>query len=813
MKKSFPIIATLVLGIIIWTLLMWPLPHHFTSSIPLSERSQIVTPRAIGTVPCDHLQLLYHFWLAGEVLSGKIPLGTNPYEFNISDDKVQHHFDTHYIPFSFVYALIAPIFGYAAGWNCAGLFSGLIGLIGIFLLAKRYSPTPWRTFAVAFITSAFPYRWISLITGSPTGFATCLVPWIAYGIDRTIRDRSPGGSAIAGLALLLAFCADLHVFYFSALATPFFFAIPIIYTCAKSKFHIDKHTFLALIPFAIMAVAVILLSKLKSSGLGATSLANGRSFEETGLFSPIIRGLFSTQFLEGSSNSIFIGTASLVFYPTIVFCTLLKTIKLRERQSLFQGVAATLISLAVLATILLAVGANGPCNGILFRLARASIPKYTMIRQSAKIFCLLPTLLTMLAAICWQGSSRFSRFVLPILALAVVAQHTSRFHTIVTAIDNPSSAYVAAARDAAASGIDAPRAVVIPIWPGDSHFASIYELGIMNSRLRLVNGYSPSPPANYFDSVFKPLESLNQGLLTSEQVSLLKEMNVDYIIFHEDVFPDKVSPFPSGMTLECLAANPMLIPLYRGERTAAFKLQSPHSSKKVPNSNSQPSAALSQPSSNFDYAPSIVWNGPRIARSLETASSSGLINLAMRSPLVLKPDMQYLLHSPSNHWYSIAFDNPMGGEYPLPDSTNLPDLIFISAGKPIDGDSFSIVPSRMFHNGTSLDDGTVYLDTGAVSDRHSAIEGPFEPLPQGDWSLEIRATGACANDAVLEILQGVRGESSVVASVPFSASTSESCDKASINFKWLPEYAPFAFRVTAAQISPLHIVSVKGSIN
>ena len=191
-------------GMLLWACMTRPLICHFGSAIPYNERHPPETPAVSEIVPGDHIQLLYHFWLCRDMLFGKTPAFSNVYEFNTGDDGARRHFDPYYIPFSVVYALVSSMFGHAAGWNAAGLFAFLLGLFGLFALARRHVKSDAFAGMVAVVAAAFPYRWITVLGGSPTGFASCLVPWLLFGLDEAVRDKRPSGGFIAGLLLLRA---------------------------------------------------------------------------------------------------------------------------------------------------------------------------------------------------------------------------------------------------------------------------------------------------------------------------------------------------------------------------------------------------------------------------------------------------------------------------------------------------------------------------------------------------------------------------------------------------------------------------------
>lgn len=804
MRRHLPLLATIVCGLVVWAAATWPLPLLFRSAIPLAERRAPNAPGLAINQPGDQMQLLYHFWLARDTFAGKTPAFANVYEFNFRGDEALRRFSTYYIPFSLVYGAVSPFLGDAAGWNAAGLFSFLLGLLGTFALAWRLSRSGAAAAFAAILLSAFPYRWHALMTGSPTGFAICFVPWLAYGIDRLVRDASARGAAVAGLSLFLAFCSDLHVFYFSALSVPLFAAMSLV--LAGWRGIAFRRVCLAAIPFAAAVVAAGILSKLASADLGSTTMQGGRTLREIALFSPVLRGLFTERHLEGATNTIYVGIFAGVFFPLAFVRLLADGGARRERRGI---AAAALLAFAAFAVLLLAAGVYGPFNGLPIRLARGLVPKYGFIRQPAKIFCLMPTILAAFAALClapFAAQSRAALLRASILGVCALAQQLIWFRPTLGTVDGEAPAYRTAATAAADAGETAPKALAIPLWPGDSHWSSLYEQGVMRSRLRLLNGYSPSPPADYSDTVFKPLESVNQGGIDFGQYRLLRGFGVGWLLFHEDAFPDKVSPFPAGVSLATLALNPALEPVFAGERVSAFRLL-----EGIPEEAFRETAAEDALTA-LDFPPALVWNAHRVMRSLETASAPGRINLALRAPLVLHPGMRFMLHG-SGGWRSIPLDNPMGGEYALPDGLGEPDMIFVAAGREVPPTGGEMTPMRMFHSGTSHpENGSVSFPASADGGPYCAMEGPFVPVPAGRWKLAAEAQGAVAAGATLELLRGVRGETETLDFAGFTSAeggASGADCRAEIEFGQGDADPPFGFRIVSRGLAPMSVLAIE----
>jgi hypothetical protein len=107
-------------------------------------------------------------------------------------------------------------------------------------------------------------------------------------------------------------------------------------------------------------------------------------------------------------------------------------------------------------------------------------------------------------------------------------------------------------------GLGDKKVLEIPIWPGDSAWSSVYQYYVTLYRYQMINGYSPAVTKKYVDQIFKPLSLLNFGELREKEYKLLRELEVKYIVMHEEEFPRKVSPFPFSVSLENMKKSPFV---------------------------------------------------------------------------------------------------------------------------------------------------------------------------------------------------------------------------------------------------------------
>ncbi len=782
--KLRPYILLLVAGLLLWAGMTRPLVCQFGRAIPYNERRSPTTPALSAIVPGDHIQLLYHFWLCRDMLAGRTPAFANVYEFNTGDDAARRQFNPYYIPFSLVYALASALFGHAAGWNAAGLFSVLLGLFGFFALARRFLDSDSVAGVVAIVASAFPYRWITLLCGSPTGYASCLVPWLLFGLDKAIRGKRPSGGLVAGLSLFFSYCSDLHVFYFSALLTPVW--------CLFSWLADDlplrpdasrvRKVFRALLPTILLAGFAVILSMSDKDALARSTMAGGRTLKEVKLFSPIKSALFRWQHL-GPSNHLFAGTGLSLL---LVFGYFIFGIDLRKDPSTRKTrlcVLTAFLSLAIAAIVLLALGTYGPCNALPIRAARKLIPKYTMIRQPIKIFCILPPVLCVLLALLYRRIAKARPHLKGaafILAIAAVGEQSLWLRPALCELPPSLPAYAQAADYARENGIANPHAVCLPLWPGDSHYSSIYEYGALSSRIRLVNGYAPAVPENYCEKVFSQLSSLNQGVLDEYQRQLLLSIGVNLLVFHEQPYPSKVSPFPSAVALRLLRNNPALTQIAARDGVFVFALTG---------DGAAPRNGYGEACPETSFPAAFQWSASQLSGHADKPDHPRILHTHVRAPVPLAPEMRYRLllsgggkllgdgghevmvpREPT--WVSVPFTNLLGEAFTVVSGNPVAHHALITAG--IDDIStnrlFSWRAADLFHfgysstNAHSPTDGSVAFSakrnaTGIV------LYGPDLPFPADQYKATLVGNFA-AGDAFVASTIGDGGKRLAIAKLP-----------------------------------------------
>ena len=753
----------LLAGLGLWAVTAWPLPRFFSRAIPhtnINTSLQTVHP----LMPGDHLQLLYHFWLGLDTLSGRSPVFHNVYEFNLGNDAERLQPDLYYLPFSLVYAAVAPVAGPAAGWNAAGLASVLLGLLALGLLARRFAGSVPAALLATLVAAVFPYRWITLFTGSPTGFAMAFPPLLAYGLDRAIRDRSPRGALWAGLALFFSATTDFHVLYFSMLAAPFFALLSLwrAEPVPRRWPAAVRPRLLPLLPFVLLVAAAAAVSLWMSHHLSGSVLAGGRSLSEMASYSPPVSGLVATV-NAGMANHAYFGVPLFVLLAAALLLPALPGFRRDPAPGAAvpgERVVVLALAAAIAVVILLALGIHGPGEGLAVRIIRKVVPKYAMIRQTVKIYCLLPPLLAVLLALRFgrifrpglrTPAARFAAAGTLLLVLWTVVQALAQTTPGFCRLPRTNAAYEAVAHDDKANAGRPAHALALPLWPGASHWTSLCEYNITLSRVRLVNGYAPAVPAGYFERIFKQYESLNQGVATDEQLDGLLDLGVRHLLFHANAFPEQVSPFPPAAALRNLTGHPRLALIAEDGLTFAFRILPKNPVEHTPHANWTDTL--------YAAARQWNWNPPIEIPAGKTAP------LFLRAPVFDAPELRYLLRLAGSSAQPLLLPRGKDGvaslTHPVPGlpdwlESELPDPLgaqilaqtgpaalsqaLLTAGElpaPGPDGAIHIPPALLFHIGhSSPGQPAVAFDPETVP-AGLALYGPNLPFPPGVYDITL----------------------------------------------------------------------------
>ncbi|MDP6629988.1 MAG: hypothetical protein QGH29_03285 [Kiritimatiellia bacterium] len=586
MKHTKIVLGSLLLTLLVWGYTSWPLPARFGSGIPAAHHASEERPdRAM--IAGDHLQFLYHLWLAKDTFCGPTPLFYNLYEFNTGDDEERK--DTgkrYYLPFSLAFIAGALGGNQALGWNLMGLVSLWLTALFTWLLAKRYTPSTWGAALAALVAVAFPYRWFTLLGGSPTGLAMMWVPIIYYGLDVAVGDRKAWGAVLAGAALSLSEWSDPHVTFFAGLSTPCW--------CVLSYIHHHRGRWLptmreirsyaiALSPLLLFGLLMVWQARRVQAGLQATAIGDrARPILDVAINSPVLRGAFTFDYI-GHHSQIYTGTLSAVLL-VVGLCVLLGTSVYQWRMGQRDAdgrrcLIALLLGLGVVGIFILALGVNNPGGERAWRLLTRVLPPYGKIRQPAKIFAVLPVILAMAYALVLPPllrvvvrRERIRAGLWTLIAAALLFDYAHHTSPAISLLDREQGAYAAIAEDAEAENRNG-HLLAIPLWPGNSHWSSINQYYVSLYRLRMVNGYRPTPKTDYQETIHQ-FESFNKGRYSDAQLDELHSRGIHYIVLHENAFPEKVSPFSVASVLHEILAHPRLALLAQDGPVWAFKIVS-----------------------------------------------------------------------------------------------------------------------------------------------------------------------------------------------------------------------------------------------
>ncbi len=266
-------------------------------------------------------------------------------------------------------------------------------------------------------------------------------------------------------------------------------------------------------------------------------VAGGWAFRDVILFSPRL-----AEFADRAGGS--------ALYPGVVACVL-ALVGLAASPA--RGIAFVGALCAVLA-----LGSRAPQWIPLYRVAFEVVPFFGMIRQPTKFVAVAGLALALGAG--WGTEvvrRRLGARLGTLAATAVLAGVLLDYRNLVpfglSALPSENRVYSVVAERARGTNL-----LELPLWPGDSHYSSLYLYWALRTGVPTINGYSPFAPRDYVEKVDRPLETMNLGEMSEAQHRLLGELRVRFVTLHRDTFPPKVSAYPYRYSLALLRRNPNL---------------------------------------------------------------------------------------------------------------------------------------------------------------------------------------------------------------------------------------------------------------
>jgi hypothetical protein len=792
--KPFILSGLIVAGLAAW--FSWPLPRFFTEGIPSSARNQEAFPWR-RMIPGDHLQLHYQFWLVSDMLAGRTPWFHNVYEFNTGDDAERFRPHHHFVPFSLLYAVLSRGVARAAAWNLATLAALWLIFAATWRWLARVTGRDGLAAALALASLLFPYLWSQLFGGSPTGFAAAWIPVTYLGLWRALIDKSWAGGVLAGFGILFANLGDTQTYYFLMLSLPVWVLVMALYVPNRDAWRWTelRRALVRLAPTAALAALGLVFAWYRKRHMDITVVAHGRDWREAVLFSPALADLLSWP-IGPFGSPLYLGG---VLLGLILVSTAAWILGQRRRPDPWPRRLAVILILAFTAGALaLALGAEGPFGGRLFAWMRRVVPQYNKIRQPTKILVLVMYWLPLAAAVTVPAlldrlrRPRAAGLAVAALAALLILDYRLPASITVCLLDDRQAAYAAAAEDPVYAGAP-PRAVVIPFWPGDSAWSSLYEHYASLYRLRLLNGYSPAAQRVYVEDIYPHFRSLNQGLLDDAQVEDLLARGIRHVLFHEDAFPEKVSPFSSFTTLQRLLRHARLERVAQDGSVWCFRLTErpvPAKSSFEPEEGFFPARcfelergglggalAIRDASAGDDRLLRLQGPGHRALTDAIRVGPAPALRwmLRCRGSGVVRVNTEVDGETRKSNDLSVESDAWRWRDVPLPEWEGLPpvrlrithqagsvdvDQALLAAGiwsPPEAGQAVEWLAAFFFHAGwTRVEAGTVtlrrdYDPAGAV------FYGPLWPLEAGRYEVSLIFTSSAPAGAVLGEWYGVAG--------------------------------------------------------
>jgi hypothetical protein len=608
-RAGLGVVAIFLLLAILYTA---PLVTHLADGLPYAA----VPPEGRETLwraQGDYLQFYYYLWLVRDRLLEGASFLRDPYQFAV--DGARLNLPNTFVPFALPFVALSAA-GPGFAYNALVLLSFPLAGLATALLAHRYGVGRTAAAVGGVVFACLPYRVGALLGGHPAGLAFGLVPLALWGLEAALAGSVAGG-AWCGVALLSLAIVEPHFFYFAALGLPVYLLARLglpgasrdLWRVGLAAPALAGATAIGIATVAVLAgrgwtppwparlaVAAVVAAGALAACLCVAGLWRARAEWRARLSGRVLVALAGAA-LGAAAGAGFlmllrqlllkrsVSGAGRTMYEVLLFAPLPGDLLMRVNpfaaKSVYLGVVA--VALAVAGTVALARRASEPHARIvwlfppllvlvtalslgprlpgvpLFEAAFQLVPFWNFVRQPAKFMVVAGLALAVLAALGAEaalrgpGRGRAARRIA--IALALAALVAAEYHPW-----RPTGVSILPARGPAHETIRAlgPRALWIPLWPGDSAYSAVYLHATTLTRVPMLNGYSAWIDRAYVTDVYRALETINVGAVGEAEYAALRRHRVSQVVFDRDAFPLKVSAFGPAFTLASLRQSPFL---------------------------------------------------------------------------------------------------------------------------------------------------------------------------------------------------------------------------------------------------------------
>lgn len=642
MRKRSHIYFLILILVFLGVVFSFPLVFHFNSAIPYSLYP---APgfELINMMHGDHMQFFYTLSLFGDYIREKnTAFFAEPYEFTLTGR--ERPYSPRELPLSILFFILSPL-GNIAAYNILVLFSFIACGVSVWLLSGKYVKGFLPRLIPSILFSIFPFRLAQLCGGHPNGFIVFFIPLMLYGYESWYQTGKWKYALLSGFCIMSMAVEELHLAYYSGFLTVAFLIYRGISELVRNKQNrketLQRFIWLTIVIAFLWILAAAYLMHVRSTVVEPSIASGGRELGEISLYAPQA-GDFFRRTNSDSEKYIYLGIVSLLL-SLCAFC--------KPGRNIFSGGTHTETTrmpsaekdrwfyLAVfLVSAILSLGPNlriFPLYNFFYRF----VPFFSYPRSTGRIIVLAFLSVSILAGMGIGNllTKKKGKIIVVAAVILLMLDFYPFGKTGLCRLNSGNKVYEHIKQQNYKGVI-----LEVPLWPGNSSWSSIYEYYATIYHIPMINVYCPFVTRDYIENVFWPLVSINMGCIDKKQFDLLKELNVDYIILHEEAYPGKVSPFPFKIALSNMKNCPMVKFVKQDGPVYLFKLEKDFEGKYVPYSIPSKMGVLYE----CEYLPTTVS-----IVSFDVKASGGLVrytdediakgNFSVFGPYVLFPPGKY----------------------------------------------------------------------------------------------------------------------------------------------------------------------------